>query len=193
MKSAIIGTFNSGSSVLSEIVEKLGADIGRPLWGDHFESLSMKSLLSTWWSEPALVAAVDQPDRIPFLKAWGDHYEQRTGLACLKHPLLCLSAADLDVAWGTDYKAIRAFRPLNDSIERLKRRGWYRGQEERMQNHLFSASEAYFATKDHLRVSYPDLLASPRETVERVAEYLELSCSENTLAEAASFVRPGRS
>ena len=126
MRAAIIGLFNSGSSVISQIVECLGAEIGRPLWEEHFESRSLRSALVEWWCEPRLVEQVRQEDRITFLQWWAEYYESLKPVVCAKHPLLCLSARDLDVAWGSDYREIRSSRPLQKSIERLTARGWYR-------------------------------------------------------------------
>lgn len=189
MRAAILGTFNSGSSLLSQIVEVLGADIGRPLWGYHYESLSMRVLLAAWFQEPSCQARVDQAGRIPFFKAWAEHHEASTGLVCLKHPLLCLCAEDLDIAWGKNYKVIRAHRPLQVSIEKLQARGWFAGHEERMQTTLYEACEQYLTSKDHLNVEYDQILQNPLLQIQRIADYLEVSYTASTLVRAIACVR----
>ena len=149
----------------------------------------MKSLLTEWWDQPRLVATVGAAERVRSLKAWANQYEKVDGLACLKHPLLSLSAPDLDVAWGTEYRAIRAVRPLQQSIDGLRRRGWCPGQEERIQNRLFAASEAYFSSKAHLKVWYHELLVAPQKTVGVIAEFLGLSCDDGVIELAAACVK----
>ena len=189
MKAAIIGTYNSGSSVLSQIVERMGFDIGRPLWGKHYESLSMKVLLAAWWAPPKLSATTRIDDRIPYFNTWGELYEGKSGNACLKHPLLCLSGSDLDAAWGSSYRAIRAYRPLEDSITRLKKRKWFEGQEHRIQTHLFNESEAYFSNKEHLKINYDNLLEQPKIEVIRIAEYLKIPYSDSLIDYASACVK----
>lgn len=188
MRAAILGLYNSGSSVISEIAERLGADIGRPLWGPFFESYKLKQKLVSWWNEPALVESIPRADRIAYLKLWANYHEASSKVVCAKHPLLCLSAQDLEIAWGHDYKAIRAFRPLETSIERLQARGWF-AEPERMQKTLFRACEEYFDRKEHLVIEYEDLLANPQENTLRIAEYLCLDTSDERIAKAAAAVR----
>ena len=189
MRAAIIGLFNSGSSVISQIVEKLGADIGRPLWGDHFESSALRAKLISWWNEPELVETVDQCERVSYLRLWAEYHEASSPIVCAKHPLLCLSAPDLDLAWGGDYAAIRAVRPLDESIRRLERRNWF-NSPVRMQNILHEASEKYFLYKrDYLSIEYEKLCYDPfRETV-RIAEFLKLNVSDKVIMSASLVVR----
>lgn len=188
MRSAIIGLYNSGSSAISEVVEKLGADIGRPLWGPFFESYKLKQKLVSWWNEPALLESVSKDERVAYLRLWAIYHEASSRVVCAKHPLLCLSAVDLDAAWGPAYKAIRASRPLEKSIERLTARGWF-AEPERMQRVLHKASEEYFSSKEHLIVDYDDLLANPLDNTRRIAKYLELDSSEANLQKAACAIR----
>lgn len=188
MRAAIIGLYNSGSSVLSRIVENLGAEIGRPLWESHYESKILKEALAEWWAVPRLEEQVAKESRMEFLKWWAEYHESRNPVVCAKHPLLCLSAFDLDRAWGEDYKAIRASRPLAKSIERLKLRGWYE-EPERMQRRLYQSCEQYFENKEHLSIEYDDLLSDPVGETRRIAEYLGLDSSDDNVSQAASVVR----
>ena len=195
MRAAIIGLYNSGSSVLSQIVEALGAEIGHPLWDNHFESLRLKEELRRWWRPPLLLESAPRNERVDYLRRWAEELEGNGAHAvCAKHPMLCLSAADLDEAWGDDYKAIRAARPLEKSIERLVRRRWFDGTAataERLQRALWDASEEYFARKEHLAVDHEELRAEPLAKVREIADYLELECEENVLRAAAAVVCTG--
>jgi hypothetical protein len=170
------------------MVEILGADIGRPLWDCHFESAKLKHQLCRWWNEPVLEESVSREKRVAYLRLWAEYHEASSPVVCAKHPLLCLSALDLDEAWGGDYRAIRSFRPLEKSIEGLVRRGWY-SNPTRMQRILYAESESYFSRKEHLRIDYGDLLDDPVGATRRIAEYLGLDCSDRKIGEAASIVR----
>ncbi len=190
MRAAIIGLYNSGSSVLSQIVENLGANIGRPVWESHFESLNLKNKLKDWWNEPHLTENSEACDRIEYLRLWAEYHEASSELICAKHPLLCLSARDLDEAWGPNYKAVRASRPLATSIRQLKKRGWFSNHSdpEQMQQTLYSACEKYFETKEHLVIDYDELTSNPIGSVERLAKFLELNLPSDRIHRAASLV-----
>tara|TARA_R110000803_G_C11850125_1_gene305767 strand:- start:103 stop:681 length:579 start_codon:yes stop_codon:yes gene_type:complete len=188
MPAAIIGLYNSGSSLISQIVEKLGADIGRPLWDQHFESAKLKNKLSEWWNAPSLQESSNQSERIAYLKLWAAYHEESSRVVCAKHPLLCLSAPDLDKAWGSEYKAIRASRPLQKSIERLAARNWF-SEPDRMQRVLHAASEDYFSRKTHFCVEYEELLLNPVAKTQQIAEFLDLNCSDEKIRKAASVVK----
>ena len=188
MRVAVIGLFNSGSSVLASILERLGFELGRPLWEPHFESRSLRAQLVDWWREPALVEDVAREHRLPFLRWWVEQQEARNPLVCAKHPLLCLSAADLDAAWGPDYRAIRAARPLPDAIAGLARRGWF-PEPERMQQRLHFAAQRYLADKAHHAVDYDRLLADPEHEIRALLDWLELERPAAEVAAAAALVR----
>jgi hypothetical protein len=192
MRVAIIGLFNSGSSILSCILEQLGFEIGRPLWGTYFESRSLRAQLVDWWHEPELIEEVAREHRVPFLKWWVEHHESKNPLVCAKHPLLCLSAFDIEEAWGPNYKVIRAARPLEESIAGLAKRGWYRNPR-RMQEILHAAAEKFFAQKRHHPVSYSNLLANPREQICALLDFLEIERTDAEIGGAAALIRPNKS
>lgn len=194
MKAAIIGLFNSGSSVLAHITETLGFNLGPPLWLPHFESQSLRSHLVNWWSEPELTELVPQDQRIPVLQQWLAHYSAQSGMVCAKHPLLCLSANDLPLAWGNDVKYIRAYRDLDESIAKLDARGWFKSQADpfparRIQTTLWRSAEEFFATQDHLHVDFNDLIADPRREIERLIEYLGIFPTDDQMACSVALVR----
>ena len=189
MRAAIIGLYNSGSSVLSRIVEDLGADIGRPLWHSHFESKNLAKKLRAWWSEPELVETVGWESRVEYLRLWAQYHEASSDLVCAKHPLLCLSAEDLDRAWGPEFKAIRASRPFETSVRQLEKRDWFE-EPEIIQRTLFDACEKYFRNRKHpaIEIEYDDLLEDPLGTVERISFFLELELDNWRIRRAASLV-----
>ncbi len=197
MPAAIIGLYNSGSSVLARITSILGCNMGPPHWGFNFESRMLRAQLVDWWYEPYMIEQVKQEDRIPFLKWWLEYYSQQSEHVCAKHPLLCLSANDLQLAWGEDVKYIRAYRNLNESIKKLEERGWWNREEdpftaESIQKTLWHASEEFFSKQPHLHLDYQDLLQNPQREVLRVIDYLELSPSEENIRYAIEIVEQPR-
>ena len=207
MRAAIIGLYNSGSSVLSEIVEKLGFEIGRPLWPQSFESRSLRVRLVQWWNEPTLGENIPMQDRwvnwwneptlgekiplaerLAFLGWWIERHEARNPLVCAKHPLLCLSGFDLLEAWGDDIKLIRASRPLVDSIAGLSRRGWF-FKPEVMQRTLYANAEIFFDGRDHIGIEYDDLVFEPQVQIDRLIKYLGITPTESQRINAIGAVR----
>lgn len=194
MPVAIIGLFNSGSSILAEIVSSLGWNLGPPYWGNHFESQSLRRELVRWWNEPELIETVGQQERVKYLKQWlSDAILQGTPVGA-KHPLLCLSAVDLPLAWGPDVQYIRAYRDLNDSIAKLDQRGWFKTAVDpypakRMQMKLWKASQEFFARHEHLHCDYNELLADPRRQIMRIADFLNTPVTEQLLETTARLVK----
>jgi len=194
MPAAIIGLFNSGSSILAKIVSTLGWNLGPPYWGDHYESQSLRLKLVRWWNEPHMEETVIQQERIDYLRQWLSQTSLQGTPVCAKHPLLCLSAHDLPIAWGTDVKYIRAYRDLDVSIARLAKRGWFRTEEEphpaeRIQTTLWEASERFFAAHDHLKCDYTSLLTDPRREVERLAGYLGAPLTDEQFAQLVGLIK----
>jgi hypothetical protein len=173
-------------------MRELGFEIGNPLWGKHFESQSLQTHLSQWWSEPDLIECVKREQRVLFFTEWAEHHEANTSLVCAKHPLLCLSGFDLEEAWGPNYKVIRAARPLEESIAGLTKRGWF-DEPRRIQKTLHVASEKFFAVKSHFVSNYADLLADPQKQIGDLLEFLEIDRSGEQLIRAANLVRQHKS
>ena len=107
----------------------------------------------------------------------------------IKHPLLCLSAPDIDQAWGDEVCYIWSKRRLDDSIAGLKRRNWY-AHPAAMQNKLWDALNRFTANHEHLEIEYSELVEKPHVTVERLVHSLGLSADENQCAAAAASITP---
>ena len=190
MRIAVLGLFNSGSTALAGALHHLGVHMGGPpFFQDKYEPADVSIQLRKWWNEPQLVESVNANDRVRWLADWIRQKEDAgfTDIG-IKHPLLCLSAPDVEQAWGNDVRYIWSKRSLEESIARLKRRNWYANATE-MQQTLWTALESFTADHEHLAITYSDLAANSRDTIERLVQALSLSVSADQIDRAAATVR----
>ena len=190
MRIAVLGLFNSGSTALAGVLHHLGVHMGGPpFFQDKFEPTDVANQLRKWWNEPQLVESVSADVRVRWLADWITQKEDAgfTDIG-IKHPLLCLSAPDVEQAWGNDVRYIWSKRSLEESIAALKRRNWYAHPTE-MQETLWTALTPFTADHEHLAIAYSDLVANPRPTIERLVQELSLSVSPDQIDRAASTIR----
>ena len=115
---AVLGLYNSGSTVLAGMLHRLGVNMGPPFWMsfpsdasdiNFYEPYDLSWHLRRWWDEPRAVERVPAAERIRFLEHWA------AAPGCVppgpmgaKHPLLSLCGRDLIAAWGLDVRFIWA-------------------------------------------------------------------------------------
>jgi len=189
-----MGLFNSGSTVIAGVLHRLGVNIGAPFWGSFYEPLDLRNELIQWWNEPQIREVVKQENRVRLLKAWLQlHSNGGDAPIGAKHPLLCLCGNDLIKAWGKDIHFIWAYRPLDESIERLKIRRWYSNHDaEAMQSILWHASNSFINEVEHLKVEYSEMCGHKHREINRIVEYLGLEPSHAQLEEAVEFIKMPR-
>ena len=191
MRIAVLGLYNSGSTALAGVLHHLGVYMGGPpFFADYYEPLDVGTELRRWWKEPDLVESTAADIRVRWLADWLA-LKEAAGFAAIgiKHPLLCLSAPDVEQAWGDDVCYIWSKRSLEDSIAGLKRRNWY-AHPAAMQNKLCDALNRFTANHEHLEIEYSELLEKPQVTIERLVRSLQLSPDENQVAAAAASIAP---
>ena len=191
-KIAIIGLFNSGSTVIAGVLERLGVYLGAPLWMPYYEPLDLKTELVQWWNEPHIQEKAEKQYRVSYLEAWLQHHraDPATPIA-IKHPLLCMSASDVIEAWGVDTRFIWAHRSLEESIQRLTVRAWYAPEiSASMQTTLFTAATGFFQSVEHLKVGCTDMRRNKHHEIDRIIEYLQLTPTARQVNDAAEFVNP---
>lgn len=190
MKIAVLGLFNSGSTIIAGVLDKLGVNMGQPYWYNHYESLVLKNHLVKWWNEPELTERVSREHRIYEFRKWLRAQESQDSAAIgVKHPFLCLSGDELKEAWGEDTRFIWAHRPLEDSIERLVKRQWY-GDPVILQTNLWRPLKEFFSTTAHLKIEYMAMRRDSRGEIDRIIDYLCLSTTDEQKDDAVGFVRP---
>jgi len=190
---AVLGLYRSGSTVVAGVLQRLGVDMGAPFYGEYYESDWLSKQLRFWWDEPRLREKVAQPKRIRILSEWIQRREQ-TGAKWvgMKHPLLSLCGEDLVKAWGEETKFIRCCRPLNESVESMKRGMGYRGDAQLVQSTLLEALDRFFASRRHLEISFADMMNNPGREIHRAIEFLQITPGNDDIASALQFVQPGQ-
>ena len=189
---AVLGVYRSGSTAVAGALHHLGVDMGPPFFEGFYESAGLSNQLRRWWDEPRLREKVSQAKRVRVLAQWIQERE-RGGARWvgMKHPLLSLCGEDLVQAWGPETRFIRCCRPLEDSIDSLKRLG-RKVNGEFLQGTLMTALDRFFAGREYLAVEFADLMSNPRREVERLKEYLQITADSERIESAVRFIEPGR-
>jgi hypothetical protein len=117
-----------------------------------------------------------------------------------KYPHLCVMGDELKAICGEGLRVIHISRPLEESIESLKRRsrlatGWLRvtdEQAEAVQRWLWEGKETFLRDVGHLDVEYDDLLRDPGSQIQRIIDYLEIEPTNEQIAAAIAHVDAGQ-
>lgn len=196
---AVLGLYNSRSTALAGALHRLGVHMGSPFWcnsddsskNNFYEPWDLACQLRHWWNEPAIRENTDRKIRIALLDNWvrlRQFFHQSAVGA--KHPLFCLCGDDLLTAWGTDTIFLRACRPLDESIERLKVRNWFPNREDSLQRTLWQSLERFCFRQPHLPVEYRRLLNEPAVVLREIADYAHLNPTATQLTAATAFIDP---
>ena len=166
--------------------------MGPPFFEGFYESAGLSAQLRRWWDEPRLREKVGQAKRVRVLAEWVKEREQGGARwVGMKHPLLSLCGEDLVQAWGPETRFVRCCRPLQDSIDSLKRLG-RKVDGVAMQGTLMAALDRFFEGREHLAVEFAELMGNPRREVERLMEYLSITADAVKIEAAIRFIEPGR-
>lgn len=166
--------------------------MGAPFFEGYYESAGLSKQLRRWWDEPRLREKVSQAERVRVLAQWIREREQGGARwVGMKHPLLSLCGQDLVQAWGQETRFIRCCRPLEDSIDSLKRLR-KRVNAEVLLGTLMTALDRFFAGREHLSVSFAGLMSNPRRELVRLMEYLNITADAKQIAAAIRFIEPGK-
>jgi hypothetical protein len=165
--------------------------MGAPFFEGFYESAGLSKHLRRWWDEPHLVEKVGQAKRIRVLAEWIQEREKGGAQwVGMKHPLLSLCGDDLVKAWGEETRFIRCCRPLEDSIDSLRRLG-RKLDGAHMQGTLMTALDQFFANREHLSIEFADLMSNPRRELDRLMDYLQITADDEKIATALRFIEPG--
>jgi hypothetical protein len=108
-----------------------------------------------------------------------------------KHPLLSLCGEDLVQAWGPETHFVRCCRPLEDSIDSLKRLG-RKVDGTFLQGTLMAALDRFLTGREHLAIQFVEFMTNPRSQVQRLMEYLQITANAERIESAIRFIEPGR-
>ncbi len=185
---AVVGTYRSGSTIVAGMLHHLGVDMGAPFWRDFYEPRDLAQSLRRWWQEPQLVAAEAASVRVHLLRQWLASRRSAAPVVGAKHPLLCLSAPDIQRAWGTQTRFVWIRRDLSECVASLQRQQWF-DDPDRIQQQLLNAAECFFANVGCLRLDFEQVICRPAAAVQQLVEYLGLQPDSAQLRSAVEFVR----
>jgi hypothetical protein len=193
---AVLGLYRSGSSAAAGALHHLGVDMGSPYFRDHYESLLLARKLRLWWREPQFREMMPREARVRRLADWIAWQEQKgTPWIGVKHPLLSARGEDLQEAWGPDVRFIWTWRPVEESIDSIKRIGWWTPEiAESLQRHLWDALQRFFADTPHLRIEFADMVANPGREIARMIEFLQIApdaARVRTAIESVQYIKAG--
>jgi hypothetical protein len=196
---AVLGLYNSGSTAIAGVLHRLGVNMGPPFWrssddndpNNFYESVDLSWHLRRWWNEPELIEKTTAADRIRFLKLWIELQEcAHPGPSGAKHPLLSLCGDDLIAAWGPETQFIWTWRPREQSIAGLQRRGWFPGAEESLQQRLWTSLHDFESRQANVfKLDWTQAQSDPEGVARQLATLLNLDRSEEQLQTASRFIR----
>ena len=198
---AIIGLYNSGSTVLAGMLHRLGVNMGPPFWmtsdenhhQNFYEPWFLAIQLRQWWTEPDLIEKTSAAERIAFFARWTEmQHSARPGPLGAKHPLLSLCVSDLISAWSPGAQFIWAYRSFDDSVAGLARRQWFKpDQIVPLQTKLWNTLHALEAAGHPLiKFDWNQIKSNPIGAAQHLASTIGLQPTEHQLRHAAAFVRP---
>jgi glycosyltransferase involved in cell wall biosynthesis len=196
---AVLGLYNSGSTVVAGMLHRLGVNMGAPFHDNSddysernfYESAHLAAHVRRWFDEPSGIATVNSEQRVACLKSWSTFQEcsNHGGAIGAKHPLLSLCPDDIRAAWGPATRIIWAWRPLEESIAGIKRRGWFGDQAEPLQRKLWDSLNEYYQRAGMFQIQHWWVLRHPDEAARWLAEAAAIKPTEEQIQNAISFVR----
>ena len=197
---AVIGLYNSGSTVLAGMLHRLGVNMGPPFWitsddnhpSNFYEPHFLTLQLRQWWTEPDLFEKAPASQRVAFLADWLQRQQSsRPGPVGAKHPLLTMCVPDLLSAWGSDTQVIWARRSFNDSVAGLHRRRWFKpNQIISLQTKLWDILHALDAKHHLIKFDWNHVKSDPAWAAQQLASSIGLTPTPDQLHAATQFVRP---
>ena len=203
---AVIGLHRSGSSCTAMMLHKLGVNMGDRLGGYESmhggggEAVGLASICERACRFPS-TAIKDNARLHRELFSWVQKRRSRAGGAPVggKYPHLCAMGDALKAACGDGLRVVHCDRPLDESIDSLKRRsrkcsGWLAVSDEEaeaVQRWLWHKKADFLDSmpKDAvLRVEYERLMSSPAEIVDEMISFLALSPTRDQVKNAVSHV-----
>lgn len=208
---AVMGLHRSGSSCVAMVCHKLGLSMGDKLGGYESqnggggEAVGLANLCE--WAARFPSVGLTHPriaveDR---LRKWVHRRVaagKRGGFPVGgKYPHLCAMGSELQSICGDQLKVIHCVRPLEDSIESLRRRsrkarGWLAASDEQcelVQRWLWEEKAKFIETlPPHrvLNVEYERVLSRPKEVVDEIVAFAGLQPTEEQVRQAVSHVQP---
>jgi GR25 family glycosyltransferase involved in LPS biosynthesis len=203
----VLGLHRSGSSCISMMLNKLGVYMGEPLIGYEKrgggEAKPLAQICEGAAPFPSAQINIDPKILEQKLYDWinGQRIKAAYGrtISGGKYPHLCAMQQPLTTILGDKLRVIHCDRPLEDSIDSLKRRsrssqGWLNASEEQCENvqkWLWEEKNKFLSSmsNDHvLHIKYSDLFADAQGVVTNMIKFLGINPSQEQIDNAITHV-----
>jgi hypothetical protein len=202
---AVVGLHRSGSSAIAMMLHKLGVSMGDKLVGYEAmhggggEAAGLAAICEWAARFPATTITRPRDQLRKKLERWiGGRLNGRT-IAGGKYPHLCAMGEELTGICGDTLRVVHCDRPLDDSIDSLKRRsrkcgGWLAVSDddsEAVQRWLWDEKEKFLAAvpaERVLNVSHEEVMTNPRRVVDEMIDFLGISPSPEQIQAAVSHI-----
>ena len=203
---AVVGLHRSGSSALAMMLHKLGVSMGDRLAGYEDgnggggEAVGLAEICEWAARFPTPRVTVGREALAGRLRKWVNARLKGREIAGGKYPHLCAFGMELMEATGERLRVVVADRPLEESIESLKRRsrklkGWLGitdDQAEAVQRWLWSEREKFLALVPEgqvLRLPWDATQDDPAAAVEALVAFLGISPTPAQVEAAVAHVK----
>jgi hypothetical protein len=203
---AVIGLHRSGSSCTAMMLHKLGVNMGEKLKGYESrnggggEAVGLSAICEKAARFPSAKIR-DREKSWKALASWVAGRRRKVRAICGgKYPHLCAMGEAIAKEVGDDLLVIHCDRPLEDSIDSLKRRsrrskGWLAVSDEdceKVQRWLWDEKAKFLAalpTHRVLNVQYERLRREPAQVVGEIVDFLGIRPTEEQVGAAVSHVK----
>jgi hypothetical protein len=194
----VLGPFRGGTSCVAGIIHHLGVSMGANLKKPSslcpkgfFEAIRLGNFCRKSFRETQMIEQNTQFERVAWLRKWANGRRRHGSVIGAKHPTLCLMVPDMIEAWPkTVFVAVH--RPVQESIDSLVRRRWNRSVAERVVPMMIERRNEALRScgRPTLHVDYHEVLDDPGYWVRCIAEFLNISPTEEQIRLATEFVDP---
>jgi hypothetical protein len=194
----IVGLHRSGSSLLANVLRKLGVYMGDKFGGCESdgggEAIEILRICERAMPFPQMRLRMT-PHNIKsqfatFVKKQWDTTESLCGA---KYPHFCVFAPYFTEICKARLHVIHAQRSLEHSIASLVKRSGKRHDHQKLENlqgFLWQEKNRFLKTTPHLTVQYDEMIDDPAAPMRAIVEHLKLEVSDAQIKAALNYVQP---
>jgi hypothetical protein len=205
---AVMGLHRSGSSACAMVLHKLGVSMGDKLGGYEGrnggggEARGLAAICERAARFPSPLITMDRLELARQISGWVRRRFIGRTIAGGKYPHLCAMGPELVEAAGDALRVVVCDRPLDESIESLRRRskdakGWLAitdAEAEAVQRWLSQEREAFlrtFPAERVYRVDWRAMQEDPAAVVGELVEFLGMEPTAAQLSAAVAHIKTG--